>query len=131
MVLAAKAPNMRHTFATTLLVSAVLFSNNLPAATVTSTADSGTGSLRNAIATAAAGDTITFAISGVITLTTGELSIDKNLTISGPGAANLTIQRSSAIGVPDFRIFNINAGIVAISGVTMRNGRAAVGGGIN
>src|SRR6266404_3494730 len=129
--LAAKDPNMRHTFATALLMSAVLLSNSLPAATVTSTGDSGPGSLRNAIATAAPGDTITFAISGAITLTSGELLVDRNLTISGPGAANLTIQRSSASGVPDFRIFNIKAGVVAISGLTVNNGREAVGGGIN
>src|SRR5258708_6098704 len=122
---------MRHTFATTLLVSAVLISNNLPAATVTSTADTGPGSLRNAIATAVPGDTITFAITGAITLTNGELLIAKNLTISGPGAANLTVQRSTAGGVPDFRIFNITAGVVAISGLTVSNGREAVGGGIN
>src|SRR6266550_2142551 len=43
--------------------------------------------LRDAIAKAASGDTITFSVTGTITLTSGELVINKNLTINGPGAA--------------------------------------------
>ena len=56
--------------------------------TVTTTADSGPGSLRNAIAEASGGGTITFApsVTGIITLTNGELAIGGNLTINGPGA---------------------------------------------
>src|SRR6266404_2173826 len=55
--------------------------------TVTSGADSGTGTLRQAILDASAGDTINFA-AGITTinLTSSELLIDKNLTINGPGA---------------------------------------------
>jgi hypothetical protein len=60
----------------------------------------------------------------------GELSIDKDLTISGPGAGNLLIQRSTAGGTPDFRIFNVVWGDVTISGLTVSNGRDDVGGGI-
>src|SRR5207248_2492632 len=50
---------------------------------VTSNADSGTGSLRAMIAAACPGSTITFA-NGIspISLTSGELVINKNLTIS-------------------------------------------------
>lgn len=44
--------------------------------TVTSTADSGPGSLRAALAGAASGDTINFAVTGTITLTSGELLAD-------------------------------------------------------
>ena len=54
--------------------------------TVTSTNDSGAGSLREAIATAASGDTIIFdsSLAGqTITLTTGQLEIDKDLIIEG------------------------------------------------
>src|ERR1051325_8749672 len=56
------------------------------AATVTSLGDSGLGSLRQAILDAAAGATIDFSVTGAITLTSGELGINKSLTILGPGA---------------------------------------------
>ena len=53
--------------------------------TVTNTQDSGSGSLRQALANANDGDTIDFAVTGTIGLTSGELLVDKNITISGPG----------------------------------------------
>ncbi len=64
--------------------------------TVTNTNDSDPGSLRQAIADAASGDTIEFDLpaSAVIGLTSGELLIDKSLTISGPGAENPRPTRS-------------------------------------
>src|SRR5690242_13463324 len=66
--------------------------------TVTNTADHGPGSLRSAIVAAAAGDSIQFALGRAanpkITLTTGELLIDKPLTITGP-ASGLTIDANS------------------------------------
>ena len=49
--------------------------------TVTNLADSGAGSLRATIAAATDGDTINFAVSGAITLTSGELLINHDLTI--------------------------------------------------
>ena len=53
--------------------------------------DSGTGSLRQAIADANAADTIDLnGLAGTITLTT-PLSINKDLTIDGPGARQLTL----------------------------------------
>src|SRR5881394_4541875 len=93
------------------------------AATVTSTADNGPGSLREAIANAAAGETISFSVSGTITLTSGELLITNDLTILGPGSSELTIQRSTETNTPAFRIFNVRSGIVTISGLT-KIGRA-------
>ena len=59
--------------------------------TVTNTGDSGVGSLRQALADAQNGDTITFGVPGpsTIALTSGELTISKNVTISGPGADTL------------------------------------------
>ncbi len=57
---------------------------------VTDNHDSGPGSLRQAILDAHSGDTVTFAPSlrgQVITLTSGELTVSKNLTIDGPAPA--------------------------------------------
>src|SRR6266404_1827545 len=67
--------------------------------TVTTTNDSGPGSLRQAIADAQDGDTIQFdpSLNGrTITLTSGELVINKNITIAGPGGDLLTVSRSSS-----------------------------------
>ncbi len=75
------------------------------AATVTNTNDSGPGSLRQAIADASSGETIIFTVTGTITLTSGELVIDKDLTIQGPGATQLTISGNNAS-----RAFFINPG---------------------
>src|SRR5438874_10078715 len=65
---------------------------------VNSTADNGPGNcsstctLRDAIAVANAGDTISFsAITGTITLTGGTLTIAKSLMIAGPGASSLAV----------------------------------------
>src|SRR5262245_66127146 len=50
-------------------------------------------SLRDAIALAPAGETIDFSVTGTVNLTSlGHLTIDKNLTIAGPGADSLTIK---------------------------------------
>ena len=120
-----------------LFVLALLVAVSADAATitVTSTADAGGGcpgascTLRQAIAIAASGDTINFSLpaNSAITLTSGELLINKNLTISGPGADLVSVQRSAG----NFRIFEIASGSqVTISGLTMANGNAASGGGI-
>src|SRR5207249_1377925 len=104
---------------------------------VTTSADSGPGSLRKAIQDACVGSTITFDMSpghvtSPIELTSGEFLINKNLTIQGPGANLLTVQRSAAVGTPDFKVFAINSGVMAgISGLTITNGTAVSGGGIN
>jgi hypothetical protein len=92
--------------------------------------DSGAGSLRQAITDACAGSTITFNMATVtspISLTSAELLINKNLTITGPGATTLTIERSSAPATPQFRIFHVTFGTVSISGLTITNGRAPDG----
>jgi len=63
--------------------------------------DSGTDSLRAVIANVCAGSTITFApnVTGAINLTSGELLLNKTLTINGPGANLLRVQRSAAAGI--------------------------------
>jgi hypothetical protein len=88
--------------------------------TVTNTNDSGAGSLREALANANDGDTIHFGITGTITLTTGELLVDKSVTISGPGAASLTVDGNFAD-----RVFHVSSGVTAtIAGLTITNGNA-------
>jgi hypothetical protein len=111
--------------------------------TVTNTLDSGAGSLRADIAAAHNGGTIVFNIpksdpgynasTGVwtITLTSGELAIKKNLTITGPGAANLTISGNHASRV--FEVLSMSDPHVSLSGLTISNGSATypyLGGGI-
>jgi hypothetical protein len=98
---------------------------------VTNTNDSGDGSLRQALADANDGDTITFnippvtptvpAVANVITLTTGELVVDKNVIISGPGANVLEVTRDPNASA--FRIFHVMPGhTVSIEGMTISNG---------
>jgi hypothetical protein len=96
--------------------------------TVTNLADSGAGSLRQAIddANLAAGaDTITFGVTGVIALTSGELEITDDITITGPGADQLTVDAGG-----NSRVFNIHPATaqdtdaVVISGLTLANGTA-------
>lgn len=103
---------------------------------VTNTNDSGAGSLRGVIANVCPGSTITFApnVTGAITLTSSELVLNKNLTINGPGANLLSVQRSTVAGTPNFRIFHINGTFRdAISGLTIAKGNLPgnLGGGIS
>lgn len=100
--------------------------------------DSGTDSLRAVIANVCAGSTITFAenVRGAISLTGGQLLITKSLTINGPGANLLSVQRSFAGGTPAFRVFNVaSANVIAtIAGLTISNGATSAttfGGGIS
>ncbi len=86
---------------------------------VMSSADSGAGSLRAAIASAVSGETIEFARSvHDIKLTSGDLAISTNLNIEGPGANQLTIS-----GNNNSRIFDIASGAnVTIVGLTVADG---------
>jgi uncharacterized repeat protein (TIGR01451 family) len=100
---------------------------------VTTNADGGAGSLRQSISDVCAGGTIYFDQFFVsnIKLTSGELLIDKNLTIQGTGANRLLVGRDPA-SASVFRVFNIAPGAnVTIRGLTISNGQAPdTGGGI-
>jgi hypothetical protein len=92
---------------------------------VSNTNDSGTGSLRQAIlsANAAPGSVIGFApgVTGVISLLTALPNLSANMTIIGPGANLLTIQRMAGDAF-NFGIFSVKAGAtVTITGVTIAN----------
>lgn len=100
----------------------ILEGRDVPSAlTVSNTKDSGPHSLRAAIADAKANDVIVFSsklAGSTITLTTGELDITKNLTITGPGAALLTISGNNI-----WRVFEVAPNmIVNLSGLTISNG---------
>jgi predicted outer membrane repeat protein len=103
--------------------------------TVTNLNDSGTGSLRDAVAlanAAAGADSINFqtGLTGTIALTGGEIRISDALTINGPGANRIAVDGNDAS-----RIFKVQrAGGLAItatiSGLTLTHGRADEGGAI-
>lgn len=94
---------------------------------VTSTrADNSAGTLRQAISLAADGDAIVFdsEVSGTITLGS-ELAIARNISISGPGSAIVTVSGNGAT-----RIFNIASNaFVRIAGLNVTRGSTAELGG--
>jgi hypothetical protein len=89
--------------------------------TVTSTDDSGPGTLRDALANAEDGDSIdATGVSGTILLTSGELFVDKSVDILGPGSSNLAVDGNAAS-----RVFDVSPGtVVTIDGCTITNGAA-------
>ncbi len=82
----------------------------------------GSISLREAVRFIADGGTITFdaavfAGSNEITLTLGALEVDGSVTITGPGASRLAINGNGLS-----RVFDIVAGEVVMTGLTVKNG---------
>lgn len=104
--------------------------------------DAGSGSLRDAITRAnnsPGADTISFApqVTGVITLTSSELSITDAVTILGPGAELLAVDGSGIDWSTPHSVFAIQwpggatpRVAVAISGLGIHGGAAENGGGI-
>jgi hypothetical protein len=83
--------------------------------TVTSLADSGSGTLRDLLTIAVPGDTITFApgLTGSIMLGQSLPTVNKAVTIIGPGAASVALSGSG---------LNISNGVTAsVSGLTITN----------
>src|SRR5262249_41692755 len=101
--------------------------------TVTSLADSGAGSLRDALAKAdnrLGPDTIKFKLpappphgENVILLTSGVLTSNGNVTIAGPGAGRLIVDGNNAS-----RVFLITDGVVTTDSPTTISGIAIVHG---
>ena len=104
-----------------LLAAAALLPQSALATTrtVSNLNDAGAGSLRDTIAASVAGDTVTFAsgLTGTINLSSGELTIARDLTIIGPGSATLTLK-----GVFGSRIFRIISTTANLSGMTVTGG---------
>ena len=100
------------------------YQGTLATITVTNKNDSGAGSLRSAIASAAAGDTIQFASSlanQTIALTSGQLVINKNLIIDAIGASNLTISGNNTSRV----ILTEGSTNVTLKNLIVANGKAS------
>jgi subtilisin len=96
---------------------------------VTNLNDSGAGSLRDVIANAGSGSTVTFqsGLTGTITLTSGEIVYTGSITITGPGARVISVN-----GNANSRIFNFKNGatsnVVNLSGLTLTNAFTIYGG---
>ena len=87
--------------------------------TVSNNTDNAVGSLRAAIDSAASGDTISFSITGTITLASG-IVWNKSLSILGPGAASLTIDGNNATGM-----FELDGGVNIVRGLTFNHGSSS------
>ena len=110
-----------------LVLVAVTFHSRAAMLTVTTTSDTGPGSLRERIEATGIGDTIVFAssVTGMITLTNGDLILRRTTFIDGPGPNVLTISGFGSNGV--FQIANF--GDYRISGLTVANGASWAGNG--
>jgi|GEM_PF-1658858 len=94
---------------------------------VTNTNNSGEGSLRDVIQCAQSGDFITFSLAPIseIILTSGEIIIDKDLTLQGSGLNNLTLSGNNAS-----RIFKLTLDSdFHVENISLKNGATASNGG--
>jgi predicted outer membrane repeat protein len=95
---------------------------------VTTLDDSGDGSLRDALGRIAEGGTITVdgSLAGeTITLTSGQLTAERSVTVDGPDASPVTISAAGAS-----RVLQVNAGAdVSMNDLVLRDGVAAPQGG--
>ncbi len=122
--------------------------------TVTNRNDTGPGSLREALATTPAGGTVDFqpGLTGTLTLTSGELLVSTDLTITGPGADGITITSNygsrlveiapkAAVALAGLTLTGgsnpggtggglLNAGVLTLADVTVSDNTSALGGGI-
>ncbi|MDB9314602.1 DUF4347 domain-containing protein [Spirulina sp. CS-785/01] len=110
------------------------YQGKLAVFTVTDGGDLGTDTLRDAIAQAngnTGADEIRFSGVSLVDLTSGQLLINDELTITG-GTTNVTVQRNT--GAKDFRIFDVMGGVTTtFDNLTIQNGKipGSTGGAIN
>ena len=105
---------------TLFLAAAEPASPETPVVVVTTQADSGPGSLRQAIVDVPANGNIGFGVEGEILLTSGELVVHKPLHIVGGHQRRIVVR-----GNPNnfnLRVFHITAGPVTVSDLTVRGG---------
>ncbi|MFK7983136.1 MAG: hypothetical protein AB8G86_24365, partial [Saprospiraceae bacterium] len=123
---------MRRNFFTPTLFTLLIFlmstfSAKATIIPVTLGGDLGIGSLRDVVASASAGDTITFltVLDGLRITVTSEITIDKSLTIMGNGKANTIIDAND-----NNRVFAIsNGAVVTLMSMSITRGSADVSGG--
>ncbi|MDR3576051.1 MAG: putative Ig domain-containing protein [Anaerolineaceae bacterium] len=86
--------------------------------TVTTTADSGAGSLRQTIASAASGDTINFSLLNPSTIILATpITITQDVELDGPGTTALFLSGGNAT-----RLFVISGGTLRLNNMTLENG---------
>ena len=86
--------------------------------------DSPSGAAAGECGAGAGTDTITISVTGTINLTGALPEISTNMSIIGPGSAQLTVRRDTG---GDYRIFTITLGTSSISGLTASNGKTPNG----
>jgi hypothetical protein len=110
---------LRHICLLSLFIASPL-SAHAKTITVHSNADSGPGSLRQALGDAATGDTINLDVKGMVVLTSGELVVNKNLTIRGPGPHAIISGNNAS------RVFHLTPRVtVTLDSLTVTNGVAS------
>jgi hypothetical protein len=102
------------------MATAIPVDSRAPDIIVTSLADSGPGSLRQAIADAPANGRIRFGVEGDIVLTSGELLINKPLRVLGGRQQRVTVR--VPLNVRNSRVFKVTGRPVKISDLTIQDG---------
>jgi hypothetical protein len=102
--------------ATAIILMALTGVAGASAIVVTSTADSGAGSLREALIGSNPGDTIRIPAPGDYQVTSAELAVTKNVTIEGSGPS------VRIVGDGNNRVFNVTAGNATLSDLTVTGG---------
>ncbi len=107
-------------FIVVLSAAIVVQKGNAKTITVNSTADNGSGSLRQAIISASNGDRINIVVNGTITLTSGELLVNRSLIINGPSHQGIVSGNKTS------RVFHLTPGVtVTLNNLTITDGAAS------
>ena len=99
---------------------------------VTTCSNSGSGSLRDAVANAASGDTVDASMltCSTITLTSGQIAIAvDDLAIVGPGKRRLTIANGAGTKYDNRLFLHTGTGSLVIAGMTLADGQVSASSG--